>query len=197
MKESELREKMKNGWIHAIATFEIAGKPKQHVEESLDKYLENIQKDERIIIVQEEREEAIEHDDGIFSAFAELDIIVESLETFTWLCLNFSPASIEIIEPDVLKIQARDLTNWLNDLLSKLHEVASEIRTERGSKEHLVVGMNQLIKNSIILALESEPASQEELSKKIGVVGEQMEQFLTHLEEKGKIVSEDGTYRLP
>ncbi len=196
MKDSEIRQKLQKGWVHAIVTFEVAGKPKEHVEKSLDEYVKNLKKDERIIFLDEEREEAIEHEDGIFSAFSEAELLVDKLETFTWLCMNFSPSSIEILEPDNMDVTSRDLTNWLNDLLSKIHEVAQELRGTKGSQKHMVVAMNQLIKNSIRLTLEQTPKTEEEISKSTGILGEQLKEFLTYLVEKGEVVEVDGKYQI-
>src|SRR5687767_13589124 len=99
MKDSQIREHIAKGWIRAIITFEVVGKPKEHVERSLGEYIDNVKKDERVIFLKEDREEAIEHEDGMFSTFSESEMLVKGLDTFTWLCINFSPASIEVLEP--------------------------------------------------------------------------------------------------
>lgn len=196
MKENEIRERLKKGWLRAVVTFEIVGKPQQHIEKSLTTYLDNIRKDERIVMLEEDREEAIEHEDGMFSTFAECEILVENLETFTWLCINFSPASIEILEPDSIHVESRDIANWLNDLLAKVHDIAVDYRSQKGAQEHLIVAMNQLIRNSILISLEKGPLSAEEIAKKTGIVHDQLETFLEHMLKKGRLAELDGTYRL-
>ena len=119
MKESHIREHLQKGWIRCIVTFEIVGKPAKHVETALAGFLDNIKKDHRIAIIQEEILPPEEMEDGMFSAIAEEEILVKNLETLTWLSINFSPASIEILEPTELEVQSRDITNWLNDSFSK------------------------------------------------------------------------------
>jgi hypothetical protein len=196
MKESEIRAKLKQGWIRAIVTFEIAGKPQKHIEDALQKYIENIRKDTRIVVLQEGREEAIKHEDGIFSAFSECEMLVQDMETFTWLCVNFSPASIEVLEPDEIAVEARNITNWLNDLLAKIHDVAQDYRNQKGAKDHLVIAMNQLIMNAILLGLRSGKRTQAQLAKDVGIGGEQLAPFLSKLIEKGTIAQVDKAYAL-
>ncbi len=197
MKESEIRERLRQGWLRAIVTFEVAGKPKEHVEESLDKYLENIRTDSRIVFLEEEREEAIAHEDGMFSAFSESELLIHGLETFTWLCVNFSPASIEVIEPDQFSIPAREVTNWLNDLLAKVHSISSEFRDHVGTREHLTLAMNQLIKNAILLSLRQGPKPAERIAGDTGIEAEQLAPFLEHMEKKGAIERSGENYALP
>jgi hypothetical protein len=196
MKESQIREHISKGWVRAIITFEVVGKPAKHVEDALTRYLDNIKKDERIVILKEDREAAMEHEDGMFSTFCEAETLVQDLETFTWLCINFSPASIEILEPDMMEMDARNLTNWLNDLLAKVHEIGMSHRTNIGSVEHLTVAMNQLIQNTIILSLKSGPKTEGELEQDTGVYAAQLEPFLKHLIENAQIMQSGEKYIL-
>lgn len=196
MKEPEIKNLLKAGWIRAIVTFEVAGKPKEHVEDALTKYLDNIKKDSRIKIIEQAQEDAFEHEDGIFSTFAECEMLVEGLETFTWLCINFSPASIEIMEPDEIKIEARDITNWLNDLLAKIHDVGNDYRTQLGVRDHLTLAMNQLIQNAIFLSLKTGKKKKEALAKDTGILEDQLTPFLDHLVKKEEIALDDEEYSL-
>lgn len=196
MKDAEIREKLSEGWLHAIVMFEVAGKPKEHVEKSLSEFMDNIRKDERVIILSEDREPAEEHEDGMFSAFSECEMIVNQLETFTWLCVNFSPASVEILDPEEFRLEARDVTNWLNDLLAKLHSIAMDYRTQKSTSKHLTVAMNQLIRNAIVLSLKTGEKTEEEISEDTGISGVQLEPFLSKLIEQSQIVQAGKTYRL-
>ncbi len=197
MKESQIREHLQKGWIRCIVTFEIVGKPEKHVETSLKGFLDNIKKDHRVVILQEELLDAAEVDDGLFSAVAEEEMLVKNLETLTWLSINFSPASIEIIEPTELEVQSRDITNWLNDLLANLHELSTNIRGDRNAVEHLSIAMNQLIQNSILLSLRTGSKTVAEISKAVGVHTEQLTPFLKVMSDRNAIVEQNGSYTIP
>lgn len=197
MKESQIREYLSKGWIRSLVTFEVVGKPKEHVEQALTEYLDNIKSDQRIVFLKEDREKAIDHDDGMFSTFCEAELLVQNLETFTWLCINFSPASIEIIEPDDVIIKSREITNWLNDLLAKVHEIGTSYRSHKAANDHLVVAMNQMIKNIILLLLKSGTKTEQDLEKGTGILAEQLAPFLKHMAQKGEIEDIGGAYALP
>jgi hypothetical protein len=197
MKQSQIREHLAKGWIQAIVTFEVVGKPAEHVEEALTGYLENIKQDHRIIFLREEREPAAELEDGLFSTFCESEMLVKDLETFTWLCINFSPASIEVLEPESIDVEAREITNWINDLLSKVHEIGTNYRSHKTANEHLTVAINQLIKNAILLSLRQGTRTLKDLETDTGILDEQLEPFLKHMAEKRQIIDLEGAYRLP
>ena len=183
--------------MRAIVTFEVVGKPANHIVDALDKYIENIKKDHRIILLKEEREEPIEHEDGMFSTFCEAELLAKGLETFTWLCINFSPASIEILEPGNITIQSRNITNWLNDLLAQIHEIGMNYRKQKAGNEHLTIAMNTLIKNSVLLSLKQGVKSEREIEKETGIYAEQLVPFLEHLTKKGEIITTGNKYGLP
>lgn len=196
--DKTVKERLKKGWLRAIVTFEVVGRPEKHVVDALDQYLANIAKEEaRILIVEEAREDPVKHDDGMFSTFAEVELLGKDLDTFTWLCLNFSPASIEIMEPEQVEIDSQDMTNWLNDLLSKIHEIGSDYRNQKGAKEHLTIAMNALIQNAILLSVRNGEKKAEAIGKDVGIVPEQLKPFLDNLVEKGKMSLSGTTYGMP
>jgi thiamine phosphate synthase YjbQ (UPF0047 family) len=188
------KELLKKGWVRTIITFEVVGKPAKHVEQSLAKYLANLKKDDRIKVLQEESDEVAELEDGMFSTIAELEILVQNLETLTWLAINFSPASIEVLEPEELRIEGRDLTNWYNDLLSKLHEISHDYRNVKSGNEHMTAAVNTLIQNSILLAIDAGHTSPKAIASATGVLEAQLSPFLTHLIEKKRITKKGSTY---
>ena len=178
-------------------TFEIVGKPAKHVEDSMQQYVTNIKQDSRIVVLQEERDEPVEHEDGMFSTFAELEMLVKNLETFTWLCINFSPASVEVIEPDELDIEAREITNWLNDLLSKVHEIGTNYRSYKAASDHMTLALNELIKNSILLAVRDGAKSEDEIERLTGISKEQLAPFFKFMTDKDKLAQQGKLYALP
>lgn len=197
MKDNEISKLIKAGWIRAIVIFEVVGKPKAHVETALSQYVDNIKGDERIKVIEEALEEAIEHEDGMWSCFAECDLLFKDLETITWMSINFSPASIEVLEPEDLSVESRQMTAWLNDLLAQIHEISTNFRSQKAANEHLTVAMNQLIQNTILLSLRDGAKNPEDLERDTGIILEQLAPFLQHLVKKGKILDLKHSYALP
>lgn len=197
LKQSEIREKLQQGWLKAFITFELAGKPRGHIEQTLRAYIINIKGDNHILSISEEYADAIEHEDGIFSAFVEMEALVQNFEALTWLAINFMPASIELLEPADVRLEGRVVTNWYNDLLAKLHEVSNAVREEHAANIHLTEAMNVLITNAILLSVKDGPKTSKEISAVTGILGEQLEPFFNHLVEKGRLVENEEKYSLP
>jgi len=197
LKPGEIRERLQQGWLKVFITFELAGTPRQHVEETLRNYIASIKESDGIASLSEEYAEAMEHDDGMFSAFVEMEALVKNPEQLTWIALNFMPASIELLEPEELHLGSVVVTNWYNDLLSKLHEVSNVLREERNVNAHLTEALNALIKNAILLAVRDGPKAKKEIAVSIGIQEEQLDPFFIHLVEKKRLAEKGGKYSLP
>jgi hypothetical protein len=195
MTEGELSEQYERGAVRTLVTFEVVGKPKTHVEEALKSYIANIKKDARITVLAEEYAEALEQEDGVFSTFCEAELLITSIDVLSWLAINFSPASIEILEPAEKRLTAAQLTAWLNDLISKMHEMGMEYRSALQKNKALNVSMNALIKNALISATELEARTPAELQKIIGIHKDQLKPFLDNLVEKGRLTEKKGKYK--
>lgn len=193
--EDEIYEKLERGAVRTIITLEVVGKPKKYVEDSLKQYVENLKKDARITFIKEHFEEAVE-EDKMWSAFSEIEVVVNELSTLVWICINFSPASIEIVEPGEKTLSAAEITAWINDLLSKLHEVSAVHREILQKNAKLNESLNALIKNAIVTSLESRALTAQDIAKKVGIHHKQLEPFFTNLVENKRIKYEGDKYSL-
>ncbi|MBN1792197.1 hypothetical protein JW826_00725 [Candidatus Woesearchaeota archaeon] len=193
MDEREIDAKLKKGGVLAQVSFEVIGSPKEHVDKAIRDYLTNIKKDFQIHVLGEEFGEAEEVEGGLFSTFVDAEILVESLDKFNWLCVNFMPSNIDIIAPEELKFKDKDLTNWFNDLLAKLHEVSTGYRQLSTKEDVYVKSMNAMIHNAVLLAAEHyhDPT---EISAKLGIDSENLKHFLETNVKKDKLEERDGKF---
>jgi len=170
MDDKEIQKRVKAGAILAQVAFEVIGNPKEHVESTIKSFVDNIRKDSFISILSEDYGDAeeVEKSDGLWGAYADTEMLLPNLDKLIWLCVNFMPANIEIIAPESLNFSDKDLTNWLNDLLAKLHEVSINVRQTNAQNELLIQNMNALIQNSILIAAEHYHTP-EEIGKKTGI----------------------------
>ncbi|MFP4119258.1 MAG: hypothetical protein ACLFTH_04355 [Candidatus Woesearchaeota archaeon] len=195
MKSKEIRNHIEEGYVRAKVIFEVVGKPKDHVENSIKAYLENIKSDENIKVIEEEYEPTDELEDGLFSTVVEADMLLKGLEKLTWLCINFTPASIEITEPASFTINQKDVGNWLNDLLSKLHEMGMVNKSIRNQQQGLLKNFNAMTRNAILLALK-EPLDLEGISKRIGMDEKHAKEFVNALLKENRVREEKNRYYL-
>lgn len=118
--------------IKANAIIEIVGKPKEHIEETMQKVIGLIEQNEDHEVLKKEisepketefpdpndKEKTIE----VWSTFTELEANFKSFDALTNFCFEFMPSSVEILDPLDLKIDAQEVNNTLNDILARLHQ---------------------------------------------------------------------------
>lgn len=195
MKDKEIKKFITDGYLRTNIIFEIAGKPKKHIEDTLKTYIENIKQDDKIKFITEEYEEAEELEEGIFTTVAEVEMLFPNIEKLNWLCVNFSPASVEILEPDNVTVSQKEIGDWLNDLLSRLHEIGMVQKNLKGQYDIMVKNFNAMTRNAIILSLK-ETNEIESIAKKIGMPKEHTEKFLDALIKEEKVRKEKNKYFL-
>lgn len=195
MKEKEIKEHIEKGYLRVSVMFEVVGKPQKHVEDTIKSYITNIKTNEDIEIIKEEYEPAEDAGEELFSAIAEVDMLIRDMSKLVWLAINFSPASIEIIEPTQLVVEQKTMTDWMNDLLSRLHEIGLMQKASRSQSETLIRNFNSMTRNAILLVLK-EGSEIHAISQKIGMNDEHTEKFLEALIKEKKIKKEGNLYYL-
>jgi hypothetical protein len=193
MDEKEIQKKIKEGYILAQVSFEVLGSPKEHVESTIKGFIDNIRQDAAFIFVSEEYGEAEETSGELWSTYCDTEMLVKNLDKFNWLCVNFMPASIEIIAPSELRFKDKDLTNWFNDMLSKLHEVSTGYRKLSSQEEFFIKNMNAMVQNAVLLAAENYHTL-EEIGIKVGMGVEQLQPFVEAYVNSGKLEKKDEEY---
>lgn len=194
MKQKEINSYIEKGYVHINTIFEIIGKPKEHIERTLKAYLENIKQDTTIVVLEEDYEKAEEIEDGLFSVMVEVEFLMPDFEKISWLCINFSPASVEILNPKSITLDQKTVTHWINDLLSRLHEIGAVQKSLQSQTNVLIKNFNAMTRNAILQSLKDGPEKIDEISKKIGMPPEHSKQFLEALIKEEKIKLNKNKY---
>ena len=100
---------------------EIAGFPESHANEIMEKIIEKLEKENGIKIIKKNVGKA-EKVKEMYSSFADLELDVDNLQVLMGFCFDYTPTSIEIVDIKELTFKVKELTNSLNDMLSKLHQ---------------------------------------------------------------------------
>lgn len=103
------------------AIIEIVGGPKEHIEKVLGLVIDKLKQEDNLKVLRAEGFDAKEVK-GLWSCFAEVEIEFKKLERFIGFCFDYMPSSIEILEPNELKIESGSFGDIMNDLLAKLHQ---------------------------------------------------------------------------
>jgi hypothetical protein len=184
--------------IQFKAIAELIGSPKEHVDETLKLYLDNIKKSpkfkfEKVTFYEAEKQEKT----GMFSAFAEMELKTESVQDLIGFCFDYMPSSIEIIKPFEFKMKSNEITNFLNDLQDRLHKV--EMHSKDMSAQQLILRkqMVQLIRHAIKYNLKKEKSlTEDELIAITGIEKESLNVYLDALVKKGELKKDEDNYSM-
>ena len=120
---------MEDKQIKARVIIEVVGMPIEHVKETLNNLIDKIKEDREMNIEKHEIFEPVELPEmKLFSSFVEADINFSHIEKLVGFCFDFTPSSVEVLEPFSFIFDARFLNGILNDVVTKLHRYTMLIR---------------------------------------------------------------------
>ena len=128
--------------IRCKIIIEILGKPREHVEETLRKYIDKIKNDSDLIILNSNFSEAVEKE-KLWATFSDLDMIIKGIPKLIAFCFDYMPSSIEITKPDEFIMKKSTVENLVNDLQARLHEVDMIIKKQKNENEFLKQNLNK------------------------------------------------------
>lgn len=179
------------------AIIEVLGKPKEHVQSSLEKYLQNLKENELYSVVNVQMAKLKQQKEGeLWSIFVEVEVWTEKVEHLIGFCFDYMPSSIEVVEPSELKLNDLEVSNFLNDLQTKLHGIDMLAKQLKNENEVLKINTAALLKNYITVLLKQNNLTSVQLSKFTGVNQDKLEDFLDQLIDEGKIDLKEETYYL-
>jgi hypothetical protein len=174
---------------------EVLGKPKEHVEESLKSYIKNLKENENFEVISEEFAQIQKQEDSdMWMNFAELEIKTSRIEDLIAFCFEYMPSLVEIIEPKQITFQDIEITQFLNDLQSKLHHVDMVAKQVKMENDLIKRSTGSLLRNYITVLLKKGNLTSNQLSKLTGLVQDKIEDFLDQMIDEGKIDMKEGIY---
>jgi hypothetical protein len=182
--------------ITAEAIIQMMGGPKQHIEDTMRLYLDKIEEDYADIKVKKRYVCPAKKEGELYQLFAELTLEINGIDNLIWFCLDYMPSSIEIIRPDEFLYKSHDYTNFLNDLLQKLHKVDMALKNVSAENRILKKNGTQLLKNLLTVLLREGPKKVQWLAKNAGVPETHATEFLAAMVKEGKILKDKELYRL-
>jgi hypothetical protein len=193
-----MEEEIEKQKIRSNIILEIMGKPKEYVEESMKTYIAKLKEEyEGVVVLNDKIADVNEAGEGFFSTFAEVEILCKDLTSLIGFCFDYMPSSVEIISPEKFITSQHGMTNIINDLQTKLHNLDMAIKTTKTENDFLRKNMNSLVRNIVMLSLNQKPLSLEELSKICGIKSEELKGYLDALVRLDKIKEEKNIYFLP
>jgi len=122
--------------IQASMILEILGRPPEHIKESLNTVVVKIGSEKGVNIINKTYHEPkkVEDSKDLYTAFAEVDVELDSLANYFGILFAYLPAHMEITHPEKLTLQNSDLNELGNALIQRLHgydAVVKKVLAER------------------------------------------------------------------
>ncbi len=189
-------ERLEEGQLYCRVIIEVLGKPKEHVEGTLREFVDLIKKNVHIFtVVSEEFSEAVEQEKILFSAYAELEMWVKNITKLIGFCYDFMPSSVEIIEPESIRMTNVQLSGMFNDLQARLHDLDMVVKNTRQESMVFRKNFRTLLKNAALITLTGRDMDIKELSRVTGVKQPQLEKFMEKvLEQDERVTEKDGKF---
>ena len=172
--------------VQSRIIIEIMGKPKEHIEKTLQEYVEKIKKTEGIEVLETQFNKAKPSED-MWTTFVELELITKDLPTLIGFCFDYMPSSIDIIKPETLSFEDREMTNVLNDLQAKLHRVDMVAKKLANENQYLQQNMYSLLKNFVSILLLNSEKDSANLAQITGLKEDNLKKILDKMVEAGTI----------
>lgn len=152
--------------IIARIIVEVLGSPKEHVETTIKEIITKLETESGIRMIKQRTYEAEEQKGTkLWSTFSEVEFQAEGLKNLTEICFNYMPSSIEIIEPAGMDIDLSVVSDFMNDLLARIHKydmILKNLHAENMVMKHDI----NLIKEAAKAAIGKKIAEKTAIEKK-------------------------------
>lgn len=156
--------------IRAIMIIEIIGRPPEHLTESLNKIIDQLDEEKGVDVIEKKINEPtlMKDQKDFYMTFAEIEMEVDEILSLAILMFKYMPAHIEIISPELLVLSNNGWNDVLNELTRILHgydEVARVIQMEKAILEKK---LREVLESQKVQKEEKKPAGKKRmLIKKI------------------------------
>ncbi len=132
--------------ITAKFILEILGRPAEHLTTTLNELIEKIGSDKGISVVSKEihKPKAVEKTDNLWTAFADIELNFETIHHFFNAVMAYMPAHVEIVEPESFRLNAFEMNELSNFLVSRLHNYDAVAKKLMGEREILIKKLEYL-----------------------------------------------------
>ncbi len=132
----------------------------------------------------------------MWATFTELEMEVREIKDVVSFCFEYMPSLIEVIEPDKITLTDQDFSDFFNDLQARLHQVDMVAKQVKLESEHSTAGLTKLLRNYLMVLLNEQDLTLEQLSKFTGIKEDLLGDYLDKLIDQKILEMENGVYHL-
>lgn len=126
-----MKKKNENSKIECRSIITLEGRPVDYVKKVIEKVVSMIS--ERYDVKKKDFSKPEKVGESIYSVFVEIEFSAKNFEGVLGYILDFGPSSIEILEPDEIRISSAELQGILNDLISNIQKMNNRIKVLEAS----------------------------------------------------------------
>lgn len=131
--------------ITAMLMIEVLGRPKEHLIETLKNLEKKIGEEKGVEVVDSKIKEPtpVKDKENLFTAFAEIEVEVNHVQTLSILMFKYMPAHIDVIEPENIRMKNNELADTLSEIVRRLHKYDELLRVIQVEKNILEKKLNE------------------------------------------------------
>lgn len=126
--------------LKAKFIIEILGRPVEHLESTLSELIDKIGTEKGVSMLKKQinKPKKVEKTENLWTAFADVDLSFESLPVFMNSIVTYMPAHIEVYEPEMFKMNTFEMNDFVNFIVSRLHNYDALAKRMMGEREILI-----------------------------------------------------------
>ena len=122
--------------IRAIIVIEVIGRPPEHLIETLNSMIKQIDEEGGVTVKEKKMKEPILMKDqkDFYTSFAEIEIEIEQILDLAMLVFKYMPSHVEVVSPELIALTNNGWNEILNETARRLHgydEIARIVQTEK------------------------------------------------------------------
>jgi len=122
--------------ITAMMIIEVIGRPPEHLTETLNSIIKQIDEEEGVNVKEKKMKEPVlmKEQKDFYTSFAEIEVEIERILDLAMLIFKYMPAHIEIVSPELIALTNNGWNEILNETARRLHgydEIARIVQTEK------------------------------------------------------------------
>ncbi len=136
--------------IRVLMIIEVIGRPPEHLTETLNNMIEQIDSENGIRVKDKKINEPIlmKDEKDFYTSFAEIEVEAGEIMNVVGLIFKYMPSHVEIIHPEFIALKNNSWSEILNELTRRLHgydEVARIIQFEKSVLEKKVMALTETL----------------------------------------------------
>ncbi len=129
--EEKVKKKLKDGWIKSWMMIEVLAVTEEAAKSALEKHVERMEREDKTIVYKKDFKEIQKVESpqpnikAAYSHVVELEVLTENYDKLVYLVMSYAPSSVEILEPEYIKMDAGEAQGILNSVAEMLHKFAA------------------------------------------------------------------------